>query len=703
MRNTIPGLASILGVDDDSLIPFFRTSVSLNSYVKPGVVDPVKFEKALDAADGRSLEVEPGTYIFPSQVTTSASLRLFCKGKAIFKLADGAIVNTDASYTNYHSILQVRGCDWFIVDGIEFDGNRDNQTYPATRNIFGRGSRPFRHNALLEFVASSDNLRPSKNIEIRRCTFENAYMNGVALWQTGYALVENNDFRNNTWNGLAGCGMLNGLDFRNNRGYRNGVSPVFNVVRETGDRATIQIREYYHGFTAATEKIPTINTNGVPQFSYGVNIIGNRMEEDQVEAVFVRAAFETTIANNRAINIGYQRIEGAPVYNGEVFFPGSIWFEWGTARIADNEIIQTSNNTGWMKPDGIVVFSMEGDGISPITMDGTYTAIVSGNRIMCGQDFDATTTYSDVSKRRNNFYRGIRSNGNVLITNNDIEGCTDQPILLMNDGNYNTSLLKRVTIIGGTIRNFLGEGAIHIQRFGSPTTSGGSILIQGTRIYDGRTTITGATRAMVLFDANLDGQQFDNVTITDNDWDCLNTADSALNYYGVRHRGSSLSKNISFTNNTIRNCYRAFRIAAGLNITINNNTVQDCSRFLEIILTGNIGNLSVIGNNVGGITFAIFDYTYSSGTIARMIVTNNIFQGTGNIGLNNFDATKQTYFILQPNITRMPNHIDLRRTVAAAPTINAMYVGEIISRTDNSTCYIAKNVGTGATDWSLLA
>lgn len=702
MIKSLAALSSVLGVDASALSSFLESSISLRSYVKPGIVDVEKFERALEAANGKSLEVEPGTYIFPSQVTTSSSVNLFCKSKATFKLADAAIVNTDTDYDNFSSILQVRGCSWFIVEGIDFDGNRDNQTYPATRNIFGRGSRPFRHNAVLEFFPSTDNTTPARNIHIRRCSFENAYMNGVALWQAGYALVEDCDFRNNTWNGIAACGMASGFDFRNNRGYRNGVSPIYDVTRETGDRATIQIREYYHGFTALTEKIPTISFSS-PQFSYGVNITGNRMEEDQAEAIFVRCAFETVISNNRTKNIGYQRIEGAPVYNGEVFFPASIWFEWGTVRITDNEVIQTSPNTGWMKPDGIVVFSMEGDGISPITMDGIHSAIVAGNRITCGQNYNASTSYALDSEKRNYFYRGIRSNGNVLIDDNVVEGTTDAPILLMNDGNYNDAQIRKVSIIGGVYRNFLGEGAIHFKRFGSPVTAGGSILIQGTRIYDGRSTVTGATRAMVLFDSNLDGQQLDNINITDNDWDCANSADSSLNYYGVRHRGSSLSKNLNMSNNVIKSAYRAFRIAAGQSITINGNTVTDCSRFLEVILTGNIGSLNVNGNNVNGIAFAIMDFTYGSGTIARMIMTNNIFQGTGNIGLLNFDATKHTYYIFQPNIVRMPNNIDFRRTVAAAPTINAMYVGEIISRTDNSTCYIAKNVGTGATDWSLLA
>jgi hypothetical protein len=528
-------------------------------------------------------------------------------------------------------------------------------------------------------------------------------MNGLALWQAGYSLIENNDFENNTWSGLVGCGLLSGIDFKGNRGLRNGVSPVYDVTRQTGDRATIQIREYDSSFTSGSELIPTISTGGQPQFSYGVNVIGNRMEEDQVEGIFVRGAFDTTISNNRIINVGYQRTEGAPSYNGEVFFPAAIWYEWGSARIFNNDIIQSSPNTGWMKPDGVVAFAMEGDGIAPISMDGVYTCIISGNRITCGQAFNSGTAYTDNTEKRNNIYRGIRSNGNMLIQDNVIEGTTAEPILLINDGNYNGDLIKRVSIVGGSIRNFLGDGAIHIQKYGTATGVGGSIMIRGTRIYDGRSLTAGNTRAFVLFDTNIDGQQLDNVSIIDNEWDCLNSADTSLNYYAVRHRGSSLAKTLTISGNNIKNPFRAFRISSGQSITITNNNVQDTSRFLEINLTGNIGNLLVSDNNVSGITFSIFDYTYGSSVIARMIVTDNIFQGTGNSAMFNFDATKQTYFIMQPNIIRMPNHLDLRRTVAVAPTINAMYVGEILSRTDNSTCYIAKNVGTGATDWSLLA
>ena len=708
MVRTLEGLASVLGVGvaqlKEQLINFLSaSSVKLNHFVEPGEVSAVAFQAAVTAANGKLLEVDPGTYIFNSQITISGSVHLYCKGRATFKLADGAIVNTNSSYNNYKSILQIRGCEWFIAEGIDFDGNRDNQTYPATVNLFGRGSRPFRHNALLEFVPSTDNTTPSRKIAIRRCGFRNAYMNGIALWQAGHALIENNYFENNTWSGLVGCGLLEGLDFLNNHGLRNGVSPVFDVTRQTGDRATIQIREYDNSFTAASELIPTILTGGVPQFSYGINIVGNKMEEDQVEGIFVRGAFETTIAGNRVKNTGYQRVEGAPVYNGEIFYPAAIWYEWGSARIYNNDIIQTSPNVGWMKPDGIVAFSYEGDGIAPISMDGVYSVIVAGNRITCGQAFSSGTTYTTNSEKRNYLYRGIRSNGNMLIDDNLIEGTTGVPIYLTNDGNYNADLIKRVTISGGTIRNFLGDGAIHIQKYGSSTGVGGSIVIKGTRIYDGRSPTVGNTRAFVLFDTNLDGQQLDNVSIIDNDWDCLNSADNALNYYGVRHRGSALSKNLVISGNNIKNPVRAFRVSAGQNISITDNNVSGMSRFLEVNLTGNIDSLIVSDNNVAGITFAIFDYTYGSSTIARMIVNNNIFQGTGNATMNNFDATKHTYFILQPNIIRTPNHVDLRRPVSGAPSINAMYVGEIINRTDNSTSYIAKNVGTGATDWSLLA
>jgi parallel beta-helix repeat protein len=709
MAKNLSGLASVLGVQPSDLTTFLSsagTSIPLSQFCAPGVVNVASFTAALTAADGKSLEVAPGTYTFPSQITTTASVRLFCKGRATFKLGNGVIVNTDASATNYASILQVRGCSWFVVENIDFDGNRDNQTYPATVNTFGRGVRPFRHNALLEFVPGNDNTTPSRQIQILGCGFRNAYMSGVSLWQAGYAKVENCDFENNTWSGLVGCGLLAGLDFLNNRGLRNGVSSVYDVTRQTGDRATIQIRESDPTFTAASELIPTIVTTN-SQFSFHVNITGNNMVEDQVEGIFVRGAFDCKINNNRISNCGYQRVSNAGSYNGQVFNPGAIWFEWGTVSITNNYVVQSTNNaaSNWFPPDGIVCFSMEGDGVAPITMDGVYTAIIGNNTIHCGQAYNSGTAYTADTEKRNNIYRGIRSNGNVLIQNNVIEGTSAQPMLFLNDNNYNTDLVKRITISGGVIRNFLGDGAIHFLKFSTATGVGGSINIMGTRIFDGRSPTTGFTRAMVLFDTNLDGQQLDNINICDNNWDCLNSADNLLNYYGVRQRGAAAAKVLNINGNTIRNTLRAVRVSAGDVISITNNTVSDCPRFIEVTLTANVGSLMVANNNIANCTFALFDFAYSTFSIARFTCTNNIFQGTGNRFLNGFDATKTTVFIVQPNLVRMPNDLDVRRTFAGAPTTHAFYVGEIVKDTTGGGCYIAKDTlqATAANDWSLLA
>lgn len=675
--------------------------------VTPGTVNVAKFAEALTTCSGGSLIVPPGEYVFPSQVTTEASVYLYCRGKAIFRLANGAIVNTDVDSDNYAAILQVRGAGWFVSDGIVWDGNRDNQTYPATVNTFGRGSRPFRHNGVLEFVPGNDNATRCGPILITRGGFINAYMNGLAFWQCSSAAVRDCDFRNNTWNGAAGCDFTEGFEFTGNRGFRNGVSTAYDVTRQTGDRATVQVREYVATFTAASEGIPTIpSTNS--RFSTGINISGNRMEEDQVEAIFVRGAFGATIEKNVTRNIGYGRTAGAGSYNGEVFFPAHIWCEWGTYTVCKNDCQQSTNNTaqGWMQPDGIVIFSFEGDGADSITVDGTYASEVTGNKVYCGEDFDAGSTYSATARKKLNFRYGIRSNGNALIGGNTIEGVAFFPIHAQNDNNFNANALRNLAVVGNDISNFTGDGGIVIAKYGTTTGDAKNLQITGNKIRDGRSATTGLVRALILFDVTMDTVVVDGVIIMGNDLDGANSNDSALNYMGVRTRWAAASKGIVMEANVLRDVLRAFRVASGASISIGRNVITGTSRFLDLPLAGAIGTLSVNDNIVNGITFAGVDFEFGAHAITDFIFTGNTLRGTGVLVMRNYPAASGNTQILnalvQPNVIRMGARQDLRRTFAGAPTTNSHHVGEIVRRTDTGASYIAVDQGNGAADWAAL-
>lgn len=171
------------------------------------------------------------------------------------------IVNTDGDSNNFTPLFRIQGAQKVIIEGSwSIDGNRDNQTYPATNAFPGRGSIPYRHNGEIEICPSSDNITPSRNIDVKFGGTKNAYLNGLVLWQVENAHVSTSNFENTTWNGIAGAGLREVTLSAGNYFYRCGSSTVFDTTKQNGDRAGIQFREFHADMTSASEGIPCIVT-----------------------------------------------------------------------------------------------------------------------------------------------------------------------------------------------------------------------------------------------------------------------------------------------------------------------------------------------------------------------------------------------------------------------------------------------------------
>lgn len=704
-------LGSLLGAGgvDRNLHDKLSETISVKDFgaIGDGVTDDsAAILKAVTYARDAGVVLDFGRFTYLVSTSTiidlGTSKTLYLKGSgATVKLSNGAISNTNSSFNNFVPILRIQGGVGIRIEGITFDHNCNNQVYPTTVNTFGRGTKPWRHNGAVEITPASDNATQATNVYIVNSSFINGYLNGLALWQTKNVLIEKCTFLNNTWNGCCGAYFEN-FEFRACVGFRNGVSSVYNTTRQEGDRATLQIREFESGFTSATEGIPTLSFSS-NQLNTGVKVQGGFFVEDNVESIFLRACVSAEVNSAFVKNVGYQRLNTAS-YN-----PAAIWCEWGSFNISNVKIFSPNSvQSGWLPADGIVCYSFSGNGTSAIPMQGSYESTISNPRIFCGQDYVNGNLYTDNANKKNNFYRGIRTNGYVSIVNPTIEGCSSYPVMCINDGNFNADEIKKVTITGGSIRNFLGDGCFFFTKFGTTTGTGGDVVITGTRVEDGRSVTAGLGRAIVLFDTTLDGFAFNNVLISNNSWDCSNSADptGATNYLGVRQRGASTSVNLKIIGNTIANPLRAFRLACGNSIIINGNNVSATSRLFDLSLTGAVDVLSVTNNVVTGISFSAGDFSgIGSFTISRFTMTGNTLEGAsgGNL-LNSYTpGTGQLVAIVQPNLVSGFSVPDLRRTGTAAPTTNAFHIGEIFYRSDNTTYYIAVNVGSGSSDWKLLS
>lgn len=376
--------------------------------------------KTVVAAAGRPIKTRDDAVYLMDETVTVEGGRFVLQGKGTFRLADGVIVNTDTDYAHFTPLFRLQGMSWVDLGECTFDGNRAGQTYPETYGRPGRGTNPFRHNGIVEITPDATGTHPSESVHVERATFDNAYLNGLVLWQVRDAWISCNKCRENTWNGVAGAGLRN-VQFYRNTGYRCGDTSMFGSMQQPGDRALIQVREFGNTFTTQSEGIPCITTGefqngGINRF---VDFTENVGEECGVETIFGRAIMDLSGGNNRSYNVGYGRNPNAG------FYPAHFWFEICSGHNRGNIGYQDTVRAGDAQPDGMVAYSMTGDASALFPFVGNYTLDVRGARMTSAKDATGAPVPGLL-------YRGLRISSNVNADFACIDG-TD------NDGIYGTN------------------------------------------------------------------------------------------------------------------------------------------------------------------------------------------------------------------------------------------------------------------------
>ncbi|MDF2716946.1 MAG: hypothetical protein K0R28_3871 [Paenibacillus sp.] len=644
-----------------------------------------------------------GTYVFDNESVADLGHagELDIAGDCRFRLASGSIVNTDSDYGNHKAILRVQGGRRFSIRGVAFDGNRDGQTYPATRNNFGRGTVPRRSNGILEVCPSVSAHRPRRVI-VEQCTFENAYLSGAMFIQCGDVTIRNNATADNTINGFGGAGFGT-LLFEGNVSRRDGWSDIYTSDRYEGDRAQLQIREWPRDYTAATERIPVIAV-AESERNKQIAVRGNTSDQAGVIGIFVRSCEQCVVADNVIRNVGYKRRSGS-------YSPTAIWGDFGKFTITGNEIMTQTVQPGDMPPDGIRVVGFVGNGIDKlggpwISMRGRYYSIIADNQISCGQTFGSGGFDDNANKRLLN-NKGIIVTSECHVRGNVIEGCANIPIEAINDDNFNSEPLRDVAICGNEIFNTTGSSIINLRSYGTPLGNPRNFEISGNKVYDVRSAIAGSdARQMVNFSPAWGTVEVQDVTVANNRFYCLNTGDATKNYGGVRFRGSAASRGIVIRDNQFCDTLNAVRTESFAELRIGGNTVRNGLRLLyaDISTGGNAGKLSIDGNNCSGIISQCVNLNAgASGKIlSEFTAIGNTWSGSGSTYSGVNPGVSPAAYNMDRNIDTMTTRVVPQRAFSGVPAFNAQHLGEIIRSADGPTDYIAVQVGTGADDWKLL-
>lgn len=622
-------------------------------------------------------------------------------GDGGFRLASDSIVNTDADYGNHKAILRIQGGRRFSIRGVRFDGNRDGQTYPATRNNFGRGTVPRRTNGMLEVCPSAGLYRP-QTVIVENCAFENAYLSGVMFIQCERVSVRNNDSANNTINGFGGAG-IGMLLFEGNVSRRDGWSDIYTSDRYDGDRAQLQIREWPKDYTSATERIPVIAI-AESERNRQIVVRGNTSDQSGVIGLFVRSCEQCVIADNVIRNVGYRRRSGS-------YSPTAIWGDFGKFSVTGNEIMTLAPQPGDMRPDGIRIVGFTGNGIDQnggpwISMRGRYYSLVADNRIACGETF-AAGPFDDNANKRLLTNKGIIVTSQCLVRGNVIEGCADVPIEAINDTNFGNESLRDVGICDNVIFNTTAVSAINLRSYGSPVGSPRGFDIRGNTVYDARSATAGSdARQMVNFSPAWTSVAVNDVTVADNRFYCLNTADPTKNYGGVRFRGGPGSRGIAVRDNRFSDTLNAVRAESFAGLAVSGNSVSNGLRLLyaDIAVGGDAGKLMVNGNSCEGITAQCVNINAGSSghVLSELVAVGNSWSGSGATYAGLAPGVSPIAYCFDRNVDSMGTRVVPTRFFTGAPTFNAQYAGEVASSSDGSGDYIAVKAGTGAGDWKAL-
>jgi hypothetical protein len=706
-----------------------------------GVTDQGTIQLAVDS--GLPLAFPDRTYEISAPIINTLCHYIVCYNTT-WRIANGAIVNTDASHDNFVPFMQTRGVQGFYLCGrLTVDGNRDNQTYPATQPNFGRGTNAVtsagrRFNGCLEFVAGTDNLTPCSDVVIAGdIEVKNGYLNGIVFAQVQRAEVFNVYTHDNTVNGISGENCTTWLA-NGTRHYRDGVSAAYPAVGANGndgDRSGIQFREALGTFTAAQLEMPWIaSTDGNNLPNYDVSFVNCSAEECQVEGFFQRMCFPGKMINCYSLNVGYSRSPAAS------FHCAHFWCEGGWYERIGNVGIQRTNNSaaGYQVPDGMVLQTFNGDGSGsgggvPITYGGTFKSTCIGERYVCGD------TASPGRVAQQNYFRGARIYSECDVSQLYIEGVDSAPfILIQNDVNFNNLPPRNVTLRDITLENGTNcDLVISVARFSNPDTSTPSEWVwDNIKVRNVSTTRAGTDdHAIIDFATNMSAFVI-TATFSRLDFDCTNSG-SAFNYNGVRMRsGAGSILDFNFAN--CANGFSPWRVSGptaagatgGFSKLRMTGYLSNCHRCWLIDATNWTANADVVEFDIDavGITDELFNVagftpagnpTFKMNAVyAKYRVQGSSLSRTFPAGAGNITTTDDNFFAEAAWYQWGPNNdnygsnnptvdiYDMKRRFSTFATLTAAkpyYVGELVIKTDDNTIWMGvTKTGTTAL-WSQLS
>lgn len=718
---------NIVGIKQPDGSDYLFTSTFGNENVEKYRQDGFSDYQTIQAANNaeKSLRFGAKTYTFgkDEMVLNDNCHGWICNGTT-FKVADGAILNNNTNLREHTAIMRGRGIQGFALLGnAVIDGNRDNQTYPTNTSDFGRGTATLgaagrRTNGILEFTPGVDNLTPSRNIVIGPgVVVKNAYLNGIVFWQCEDVNVFSTRTEYSTMNGIAGGGCTDVL-ITGCSHFRDGASdavPTTAPPTGFGDRAGVQFREILPSFTAAKLNMPMIPVNTYAQINRNINVVDVSGEECGVETVFLRGCFPGSISGTSR-NVGYKRLDGVDGGGAPYFAPAHFWAEMGeyTFDVVGHQTKVTPE--GWMSPLLLVCFSFSGNGYTspsnPVAVAGDFTSTVKAK----GHCF-----LTEAGEKQNNFSKGALLTS-CTVADIELDGCTDDPITIINDPNFNLRPPHDVTL-KAKVSNCEADRAVLITRYPAPigTIAGAANDIKiKLNAKDIRSTLAGTDdHALLDVSTTMSDYLMDNFEATDLVLDGLNASG---NFNGVRLRMNSASRNVLVNFRQCTNMITAFRTQGFRNLKLD-GVAESCLRAWLVDLSTSAVDTEEFdfsGLRTYDITTEMFNLTGTSTRKIKVLKANGALL-KGRVGCRTWSAASitttpdtfanqiGTFFwrdVVNDYGSSSPGTLiqDMRRRFSSAALLTAatpMYQGEIVFRSDTLAVYMARSTAAG--DWSLMA
>lgn len=367
-------------------------------------------------------------YLFGATVTLNGGV-LILRNEATIRLASGTIVNTDASHGNFTPLFRLQGMTYVDLGTTTFDHNMQNQTYPASATLFGRGTRPFLHNGSVEITPDSTGTTESAEIHVEQARFINSYLNGLVLWQCKSAWVEDCRVDTTTMSGIVAIGGT-GLIIARNRGRNCGQNGLVPSTQVNAVRSFINVDYYPSGLTSAGEGIPCINTGryangGVAQ---AVEVSENEGSGCMSNTLFLRGVQGLRGGRNYSYNVGVNW--KSSVTTRSTHFNIS----YCEGANTDNQAYQDTVAVTDYVPDGMWAYPLQGVA-TPFPLAGKLGLSVRGFRAQAARD-------SNGNPVTGLFRCGLCASSGIRATDMDISGTSADGVLF-----YNTPLYESPSLL----------------------------------------------------------------------------------------------------------------------------------------------------------------------------------------------------------------------------------------------------------------